>query len=484
MKKIATLLSLFITCAISQSALADTSSNALIKKGEYLAQAGDCTACHTAEGGKSFAGGYVFKMPMGSIVSSNITSSKKYGIGNWTEAEFAKAVRQGVRPDGSQLYPAMPYTSYSTVTDEDMHALYAYFQSVPAVEDTPPDEGKPAAKTRLLFPFNLPGLMRVWNFMFVSDKPFTPSPDLTPEQNRGKYLAEGLGHCSTCHTPRNQLMAEDNSQFLAGASVDGWLAPNITSDNVSGIGGWSNAELVSYLKNGHAEGKGQAGGPMADAVEHSFSHLTDSDLADIAAYLKTVPAKQTAGVTQTSWSASRAEPVNWTTYEPGTGANNAAGYRESSQTDGALLYDSSCAACHGANGQGTDDHTFPSLTNNSAVGSHDPANLVMTIVAGIHRKGADGEVLMPAFGVQQQDIHSWLTPAQIAVVANYVTEEFGHGNAHLTEDEVNKITSGEPDSPFLIRYAKTLAIAGFILAALVVALLLAFWVKKRKTIKV
>jgi len=303
---------------------------------------------------------------------------------------------------------------------------------------------------------------------------------LTDEENRGKYLAEGLGHCSACHSPRNQMMAEDSSQYLAGAHVDGWLAPNITSDKVSGIGGWSNEELVSYLKNGHAEGKGQAGGPMADAVEHSFSHLNDTDLSSVAAYLKTVPAIKTGKSSNTSYSAVRDAPINWTKYEPGTSANDAPGYRDHSTTDGAQLYDTNCAACHGSSGQGSDDHAFPSLTHNTAVGAEDPSNLVMAIVDGIERKGADGIVAMPAFGEDHQQIHSWLNSAQIAAVTNYVTEEFGHGNSQLSAADVERISSGNADTPFLIRNAAELAYAGFSFAIIILMILIYFVFGKKK----
>lgn len=463
-----------IALSLSQFAAASLSTNDLITRGEYLAKAGDCTACHTPEGGKPFEGGYLFKMPMGTIVSSNITSSKEFGIGSWSAADFANALRKGQRPDGSQLYPAMPYTSYSNITDSDMLALYTYFQSVPSVD------AAPTAKTELHFPFNLPGLMKVWNFIFVSGKPFTPDQNLSQEENRGKYLAEGLGHCSACHSPRNQMMAEDSSQYLAGAHVDGWLAPNITSDVVSGIGGWSKQELASYLKNGHAEGKGQAGGPMADAVEHSFSHLDDSDLVAIAAYIKKVPAIHNSADVQPSWSASRSNSVDWAHYEPGGSANNAEGYRNHSTTNGAMLYDSNCAACHGSSGQGSDDNTFPSLTHNSAVGAEDPSNLVMAIVDGIDRKGSDGRASMPAFSEKHQQIHSWLNQDQIASVANYVTEQFGHKNAHLSGEDVSRISSGNDESPFLIRHAALLAYIGVFIVALLLAGFVILLFKRRK----
>lgn len=437
----------------------------LVSRGEYLARAGDCTACHTAEGGQSMAGGYLFKMPMGTIVSSNITSSKEFGIGSWSEEDFAKAVREGVRPDGSHLYPAMPYPSYANITDADMKALYAYFKTVPAVDKAPSE------KTALKFPFQMPGAMTVWNMMFANGKPFTPDPKLTDQQNRGKYLAEGLGHCSTCHTPRNQMMAPKASEYLAGADVDGWHAPNLTSDKVSGLGGWSDAEIEGYLKNGHAAGKAQAGGPMADAVEHSFRFLSDDDIAAITAYLRTVPAIRDQADTQPSYGVAKAKPVSWTTIEPGNVASDQPGYRQHDSNDGVVLYNTACAACHGVNGQGSDDGHFPSLTSNTAVGDVNPANLVMTIVDGIHRQGADGKWVMPAFGADTQMIHDTLTDDQIAAVANYVTEHFGQGNANLKAADIAAIEKGAPP-PWLIANAATMFWVGVAVAVIVILLII------------
>ncbi|WP_339115458.1 c-type cytochrome [Thioclava sp. GXIMD2076] len=444
----------------------------LVARGEYLAKAGDCTACHTTKGGEAMAGGYVFKMPMGTIISSNITPSKTNGIGNWTEEQFARALREGVSADGRRLYPAMPYTSYSNITDDDMKALYAYFQQ--AVK---PVDADPVRKTELDFPFNLPGEMAAWDLLYANGKPFTPDPKLNDQQNRGKYLVDGLAHCSTCHTPRNSMMAEESDKFLSGAVVDGWMASNITPDKNSGIGGWSEDEIATYLKTGHVEGKAQAGGPMADAVEHSFQHLTDEDTHAIAAYLKTIPAIATSKTAQPAYSYGKVSPVDWTQYEPGEGASDTNDYTDTSTTNGPLLYNVNCAACHGINGEGSDDGHFPSLTQNTAVGAETPDNLVMAIVDGIHRESADGNAVMPAFAPETQVIHTGLDNDQIAAVSNFVTAQFGRGDAGLTGSKVASIRAGAP-LPFLLKNAAALAIIGFVIGALVIIALI-FWVVKR-----
>ncbi|WP_102224219.1 c-type cytochrome [Acidimangrovimonas sediminis] len=453
--------------------LAQDAGGGLVSRGEYLARAGDCAACHTARDGKPMAGGYVFSMPMGKIVSSNITPSKRFGIGNWTEEQFARAVRKGVRPDGSHLYPAMPYPSYARITDADMKALYAYFRQVKPVD------AAPSVKTSLKFPFNLPGMMMGWDLIFANSGPFKDDPKLDAQQNRGKYLVQGLAHCSTCHTPRNAFMATDNGKYLAGANVDGWEAPNLTSDKVSGLGGWSDAEIESYLKNGHAKGKAQAGGPMADAITHSLHYLSDQDIAAITAYLRTVPPIRTEGQSKPSWAVGKAQPVDWTKIEPGMVAADKPGYRATDNTDGAQLYNTACAACHGINGQGSDDGHYPTLTNNSAVGAPKPNNVVMAIVDGIHRKGADGMAVMPAFSASNQVIHDTLSDAQIASVANYVTATFGNGSAKLTAADIPQIEAGGA-APWLIRNAATLFWVGVAVAVIVILLIIAAVVMSRR----
>lgn len=432
----------------------------LIKRGEYIAVIGDCAACHTGTPAKPFAGEYPFKMPMGVIISTNITPSKTAGIGNWSEKDFKRAVSKGVRPDGSHLYPAMPYTAYAQITNEDMKALYAYMH-----QGVKPVNEPMATKTKLVFPFNMPGTMFAWNLLFANNKEFVPDPKLTTEQNRGKYLTEGLAHCSTCHSPRNAFLAEDKAMHLAGSHVDGWYAPNITSDKISGIGGWDNKEIADYLQTGHVKGKAQAGGPMAEAIEYSLRYLTNEDALAIASYLKTVPAIRTPRQTQPAYAVTQHKPVSWTAFESNSAPSNSAEYRDTSTTDGAILYNTNCAACHGINGTGSDDGYFPSLINNTAVGSPDHSNLVMAIVEGIHRTGADQTVSMPAFSEDNQRIHTVLTSDQIAAVANYVTTNFGNSDAKLTGSDITSIRNQEKSS-ILIRNAVPLAIGSIVVSIL------------------
>jgi len=394
-----------------------------IESGRYLAIAADCIACHTAPAGKPYAGGYAIKLSLGTIYATNITPSKIAGIGNYTEVQFARALREGVRIDGSHLYPAMPYTSYTMLTDSDVHKLYSYFMQAVAPVDEPAN-----SLTKLPFPFNMRMSMLGWNAIFLDNKRFVPDASKSQKINRGEYLANGLAHCSTCHTPRNFLMGEKRGSALAGAPLGPWYAPNITSDNISGVGGWSDAELVQYLKTGHVEGKGQAGGAMAEAVTNSFQYLRDDDITAIVAYLRTLPPMRDSAQVKPAYSYGKAVSDE-STLRGMNGPNE-----HNSLNNGAVLFSGYCASCHSASGSGSGSGSgqdYPSLFNNTATGSHNPANLVAAILYGVERKVGTKEILMPRF-----DAHSYVNPLtnlQIALIANYVLKQYGNPGELVTE---------------------------------------------------
>ena len=440
----------------------DENTEQLIQQGKYIATAADCGACHrqTKEDGEPFAGGYAIDSPMGRIIASNITPSKQFGIGNYTESQFADAVRKGVAANGDNLYPAMPYTAYHAMTDADIHALYTYF-----MKGVTPVDHAPDSKTELSFPFNIRQIMWGWNLLFSSQKPFEAPEGGSEQLSRGKYLTEVLGHCSTCHTPRNVMMAEIGDKNLSGSALGGWYAPNITPDS-SGIGDWSQQDIVTYLKTGHVAGKAQAAGPMAEAVEHSFSHLSDSDLNAIAAWVKQVPSVSTEKA-ETSHSLPATPDINQVVHGQGSQASLA----ESAGTDGAELYNGACASCHGIHGQGTKDNFYPSLTHNSAVSSATPQNLVMTIIEGIHRKSSDSDVAMPAFKDQ-------LTDAQVAAITSFVRLHFAGIDHNVTAGQVSTWRQGG-EKPFIVKYINLLMTVGIVLAIIVIAAILA-GIKRRK----
>ncbi|WP_232071151.1 cytochrome c [Paraburkholderia pallida] len=387
----------------------------LIRRGAYLAVAADCASCHRGVADAApYAGGLAIVSPLGKIIASNITPSVSAGIGAYTEEEFRRALKDGIGRGGMPLYPAMPYTAYRKLTDDDIHALYAYFMNA-----VPPDDRRPPP-TRLDFPFSIRSSMRVWNALFLDDT--RAAKPLSPELERGRYLVDALGHCSACHSPRNWLMAEDNrNRYLSGGAVNGWYAPNITSDPESGIGNWTQAELVQYLRSGQVRNKAQAAGPMAEAVEYSLRHLDEADLNAIAAYLKQTPAMGTPD------GASPAQAADTALAQAGA----------STSLPGAALYASACATCHRLGGQGAYDGYFPSLTRNSDVGADKPNNLIMTILYGVERRGENVTVWMPAFGQTLDD-------AQVADLVNYVGMRFGRRLTHVSADDVATLRKGGP----------------------------------------
>jgi len=441
-------LALMTVCLKAQGETLDTHAS----PGKRLAVAADCVACHSAIGGKPFAGGYPLNSPMGVIYSTNITPSRTAGIGQYTQADFARAVRDGVTPDGTRLYPAMPYTSYAKMTDSDVAALYQYFMEEVAPVDTP------VPKTELDFPFNIRAAMLGWNALFHSQKRFVADPGKSAQVNRGDYLVNALAHCDTCHTPRNPLMAANNDKALSGGSLGAWYAPNITSDKTSGIGGWSSDELVAYLRSGHVEGKAQAAGPMAEAVENSLQYLGEDDLKAIAAYLLQTPPIATG------------EQQARHTF--GQASNDELNLRGGNPQDnpGWHIFSGTCANCHQANGQGTRE--YPSLFHNTATSRRD--NLIATIVYGVHREVDGVAIDMPAFGPGAL-FTDRLDDQQIADVSNYVLSRYGNAGLSVSAADVAQVREGGPKAPIAM-------LAGYSVPAMIVlGLLILLALYRRKT---
>jgi len=426
----------------------------LVAEGAYLAKAGDCTACHTAPGGKAFAGGLAIASPVGTIYSSNITPSKTAGIGLYTRDQFAAALRQGVRRDGANLYPAMPYTAYAMFSDHDIDALYAYFlNGVPPVDAAPPP-------TRLPFPMNIRLSMTAWNLIFFRHRSFQADPAKSAAWNRGRYLVEGATHCSTCHTPRGFLMEERPGLAFAGGQVGAWYAPNITSDKTRGIGSWSKPVLIGYLQGGVAP-DARAAGTMGEAVEHSFQYLTPADLDAIATYIETVPA---AGKAEASDRFSQGQPGSKLALIRGLSPAET-----DDATRGAVLFQGNCGACHAPLGQGGRDGYFPALFHNSTTGATN-SNLVATILYGVNRTAAKGQAFMPGFGGSPRD-SSQLSNHDIALIATYVRTQYGAGGPTVTEKDVATVRQGGPSSP-LVLIARIALCLGAVAAALLIFLLL------------
>lgn len=372
---------------------------ALVARGEYLAKAADCVACHTAPGGRPFAGGRGFTLPFGTIYAPNITPDRETGLGDWSDAEFVRAIRAGVGRHGEELYPALPYTSYSLMSDDDALAIRAYLASLAPIRAEAPEN-------TLVFPFDQRPLMRGWKLLFASDRRFTPDATRSAEWNRGAYLARSLAHCGECHTPRNLLMATKSGSEFAGAVVDGWKAYNITPDPVAGVGSWSEDALRRYLATGNAEGHGGASGSMAEAVDLSFRHLDAADIAAIVTYLRSVPPRldsmtgpidpaPAAVEASSAWSPPAAED----------------------RTLGSNVFAGACASCHSWDGSG---QQLPNASLRGARSVNDPdgVNALRTILEGVKLRTAIGDAVMPAFG-------GILTDAEVAAVTNYVIAHFG-----------------------------------------------------------
>src|SRR6202166_1792903 len=371
-------------------------SASLVERGEYLTRAADCAACHSTKDGIPFAGGGVFVLPLGTLYSTNITPDAETGIGNYSDANFLDAVHKGIGRGNTKLYPAMPYASYTYMSDADALAIKAYLFTLKPVH-------APAPQNTLAFPFNQRGLMSIWSAMFNPDKSYEPNVERDAVWNRGAYLVEAMGHCGECHTPRNLFFALNNREKFAGAVQAGWRAYNITPDRSSGVGAWSDADLMHYLSIGHADGRGTASGPMGEAVDDSLGHLKPSDITAIVTYLRSV-----AGVATSDLPEPKTNPA------PPSPAGGLAGNVDS---HGKAVYEGACAGCHGWTGI-SPVIPFATLTGTRAV--HDPTanNVAQVIIRGAQRHTANDAANMPAFGDAYSD-------AEIASVANYVTARFG-----------------------------------------------------------
>jgi len=388
---------------------AELANASLIERGQYLTRAADCVACHTTEGGQPFAGGRPFVLPFGTMYSTNITPDKKTGIGDYTDADFLRAMHQGVARDGTRLYPAMPYASYTYMTDADALAIKAYLFSLQPVDAPPPTN-------TLSFPFNQRWLMGMWSTFFNPNKRFEPNSDKSAEWNRGAYLAEAMAHCGECHTPRSLAFSLDNRRKFAGAKQAGWLAYNISGDKETGIGEWTPEEIARYIGTGHAAGRGTADGPMGEAVENSLRYMTPGDISALAVYVASVPAVK-----------SHDQPVVKNAPAP---ADHNMGVSASVDARGKDIYEGACVSCHGWSG------TSPVLGYANLVGAravNDPTatNVVQVIMSGSPRDTAHSSpsLYMPEFGSAYSD-------TEIAAVANYITARFGTSGSNVTAANV------------------------------------------------
>ncbi|SAL86778.1 alcohol dehydrogenase cytochrome c subunit [Caballeronia arvi] len=399
----------------------DVPSPGLLARGEYVAKAADCAGCHTAPlKGRPYAGGLGLTSPFGTIVSSNITPDKQTGIGNYSYEDFARALREGVAPGGKRLYPAMPYPSFVKISDEDMHALYAYMMhSVPPVTYRPPP-------TTVPFPFNQRWALGLWRSAFAPQEQFKPHTGHDAAWNRGAYLVQSLGHCGSCHTPRGmgyqeQGYDEASTKFLAGGINDNWFAPNLRADPGSGLGRIAPNDIAAFLKTGHGAGM-VAFGSMVQTIEDSLQYLSDDDVRAIAVYLKSLSA---SGVADGAYDPALSKPGRLKTRAP-----------DVPPAQGAAVYAGFCAQCHRDDGRGVAD-AFPGLAGNPSVISEDTTSLIRLVVEGgnspatIHGPARQP---MPPFADR-------LTDVQIAQVLTYVRASWGNDARPVTANDVASLRS-------------------------------------------
>ena len=383
----------------------------LVARGEYLARAGDCIACHTVPAGKLFGGGRPMETPFGTLYTPNISSDKETGIGQWTADEFYRMLHEGKSRDGSLLYPAMPFASYTIVTRADSDAIYAYLQSVPPIR-------QPNRPHELRFPFNQRQLLLGWRTLFFREGEYRADPTQSVQWNRGAYLVEGLGHCTMCHTAINVLGGNTRSKQYEGGLIplQNWYAPSLTSNREAGLGEWSIEDIVDLLHAGVSK-RGAVYGPMAEVVYDSFQYLTEDDVRAVAVYLKALPAR--SGEKDTA---------------PPSVAMSEEKHRL--MPLGKKIYVAQCALCHASEGQGKPPH-FPPLANNQSIQMTSAVNPIRMVLNGGYAPGTAKNPMpygMPPFAQSLSD-------EEVAAVVTYIRAAWGNRGTPVSIREVNELRS-------------------------------------------
>ncbi|NRR28701.1 cytochrome c [Oxalobacteraceae bacterium] len=374
-----------------------------VARGAYLARAGDCMACHTTRGGAAYAGGRALHTPFGSVYAPNITSDRDTGIGAWTADEFWNALHLGKSRDGRLLYPAFPYTNYTRITRDDADALYAFFQTIPAVRQA-------NTAHALRFPYDQQFMLAAWRTLYFKPAVFKPQPAKAADWNRGAYLVEGLGHCSACHSARNTLGASADTLSGGMIPVLGWYAPALTADSEAGLGEWLPDHIRQLLKTGVSP-RATVFGPMAEVVRESLQYLSDADVAAMAVYLKALPRTGE----RSDFERSKAlEAVQFL-------------------AAGAKLYQTHCVDCHGADGNGKPP-AYPPLGGNRALTMDEAVNPIRIVLNGGFAPGTAGNPRpygMPPFAHVLND-------TEVAAVVSYLRSAWGNNAPPVTGLDVNR----------------------------------------------
>ncbi|WP_175839371.1 c-type cytochrome [Burkholderia anthina] len=390
----------------------------LIRHGEYVARLGDCVACHSTPSGAPFTGGLEMATPMGAIFATNITPDKGTGIGNYTLADFDRALRHGVARDGHRLYPAMPYPSYSKLTDGDVRALYAYFMhGVRPVRE----ENK---RSDISWPLNMRWPLALWNGVFTEPGAYLPKASADEQWNRGAYLVQGLGHCGSCHTPRGigmneRALDERSALYLAGADLDGWYAPSLRGDVNTGLGRWNEDDVFRFLRTGR-NSHAVVFGSMAEVFNNSTQYMTDDDLRAVAHYLKSVPGDPAR------------DGAPWQ-YDAASNGQLALALRV--KVPGAQTYMAKCSACHGMDGRGQ-GQWIPALAGAASSMANTNVSSINIALNGSGRVVAGGvpdAYRMPPFRNQLSD-------QEIADVLTFVRTSWGNRGGAVDPNEVKHLS--------------------------------------------
>lgn len=393
-----------IAAALLLPQAAQAAEQSQIERGRYLARAADCVACHSTEGSAPFAGGMALQSPFGTIYGTNITPDKEHGIGNYTADDFYNAVAKGKRADGSNLYPAMPYTSYHLIKREDSDAIYAYLMSVEPI-------ARPAPKTSLSFPFNLRTGLSGWNLLYRDGLQLPPVANHSAQWQQGQYLVEVLGHCGECHTPRNAVGALQQDQAMTGAIILGYLAPSLkTADMLAR--GWSSSDLSTFLKHG-ISAQGTMFNEMYPVLHHSTQYLSDSDHQAMATYLLGEQPPAPVKI--------EAQPLEKLT---------------ASAQQGRQGYLNVCAGCHGNEGQGV-PHVAVAMSGNTTLRQADSRNLLRVIDDGIQEQQFTGfERMQPMPGFADK-----LSDGQLRDLLNYLRQSWGGLPEDMSVEQVADLRS-------------------------------------------
>jgi mono/diheme cytochrome c family protein len=363
-----------------------------VERGAYLAQLGNCAACHTVRGSQPYAGGRAIDTPFGAVYASNLTPDAATGLGLWSADAFWRAMHHGQSRDGRLLYPAFPYTDFTQITRDDSDALFAFLRSQPAVS-------QPNRPHALRWPYRTQAALAVWRELYFEPAGFAPASDQTPEWNRGAYLVHTLGHCATCHSPRNALGGVNEAERLTGGVMPGdtWYAPSLRSTAEAGLADWTPQQVVALLRTGMAQ-QASVMGPMAEVVFESTQHLNDADAHAMATYLMQLAPQDAAAA------ASDFKPA------------------DSGQMElGEQVYTQNCADCHGQQGEGAAG-AYPALAGNRAVVMASHINSVQAILSGGFAPSTAGHPQpygMPPF-------RTLLTDAEIAAVSSFIRQRWGN----------------------------------------------------------